>query len=70
MMQDRHTPLEPLLTAKDVASILGVGVSTLYEWQRKGFIPYVRLPGHSIRFRSSDLHAWIELRVVPPPNNP
>ena len=70
MMQDRHTQLEPLLTAKDVAPILGVGVSTLYEWQRRGLVPYIRLPGHGIRFRVSDLKAWIESRAVPPQNTP
>ena len=63
-----HTVLEPLLTARDVAPLLGVGVSTLYEWQRKGLIPYIRLPGHGIRFRPSDLQAWIESRVIPPQN--
>ncbi len=60
--------LERLLTAKEVAPLLGVGVSTVYEWQRKGLIPYVRLPGHGIRFRASDLEAWIETRIISPKN--
>ncbi len=61
--------LEPLLTAREVAPLLGVGVSTVYEWQRKGLIPYVRLPGHGVRFRASDLQAWIESRLVPGQNS-
>lgn len=70
-MDDRPSPsartsLEPLLAARAVAQLLGVGVSTLYEWQRKGLIPYVRLPGQGIRFRASDLQAWIESRVISP----
>lgn len=60
---------ERLLTAREVAPLLGVGVSTLYEWQRKGLIPYVRLPGHGIRFRASDLQAWIGSRIVSPQNS-
>jgi len=61
--------LEPLLTAREVAPLLGVGVSTVYEWQRKGLIPYIRLPGHGVRFRASDLQAWIESRLVPGQNS-
>ena len=60
---------ERLLTAKEVAPLLGVGVSTVYEWQRKGLIPYIRLPGHGVRFRASDLQAWIESRLVPGQNS-
>ncbi len=62
--------LEPLLTAKEVAPLLGVGVSTVYEWQRKGLVPYIRLPGHGIRFRASDLQVWIESRLIPSQNSP
>ncbi len=62
--------LERLLTAKEVAPLLGVGVSTVYEWQRKGLIPYIRLPGHGVRFRASDLQAWIESRLIPSQNSP
>jgi len=61
--------LDRLLTAKEVAPLLGVGVSTVYEWQRKGLIPYIRLPGHGVRFRASDLQAWIESRLVPGQNS-
>jgi excisionase family DNA binding protein len=63
-----QTALEPLLTARDLAPLLGVGVSTLYEWQRKGLIPYIKLPGHGIRFRASDLQTWIESRIISPKN--
>ena len=67
-LSSAQTSFEPLLTARAVAQLLGVGVSTLYEWQRKGLIPYVRLPGHGIRFRASDLEAWIESRIISPKN--
>jgi len=63
-----QSSLERLLTAKEVAPLLGVGVSTVYEWQRKGRIPYIRLPGNGVRFRASDLQAWIESRIISPKN--
>jgi len=50
--------LEPLLTAEQVASILGVRTKRIYELA----IPCVRISARAIRYRPSDVAAFIEKR--------
>jgi excisionase family DNA binding protein len=48
-----------LLTADQVADLLGVPTSWVYEQSRKGRIPTVTL-GRYRRYRPEALEAWIE----------
>ena len=48
-----------LLTAEDVAAMLGVPKTWIYEQSRKGLIPTVTL-GRYRRFRREAIEAWIE----------
>jgi predicted DNA-binding transcriptional regulator AlpA len=50
--------LEPLLTAADVAKVLGVRPKRVYELA----IPAVKLSERSLRWRPSQLAAWIHER--------
>ena len=50
--------LEPLLTAREVARILGVREKRVYELG----IPAVRLSERSLRWKPTDVQAWIEQR--------
>lgn len=52
------TDLEPLLTAEQVAHILGVRPKRVYELG----IPCVRLSARSLRYRRADVVSWIEGR--------
>lgn len=49
---------EQLLTAPAVARLLGLHPKTVYELSRQGTIPSVKI-GRALRFRSSDLEAWL-----------
>ena len=49
----------PLLTADQVAELLGVPRSWVYEQSRKGRIPTVTL-GRYRRYRLEAVEAWIE----------
>jgi predicted DNA-binding transcriptional regulator AlpA len=51
-------PIEPLLTAADVAKVLGVRPKRVYELG----IPAVKLSERSLRWRPSQLAAWIQQR--------
>jgi len=53
------TGAEKFLTAPEVASILSVKQSTVYQWAKLGEIPHYRL-GRVVRFKRKDLEAWIE----------
>jgi excisionase family DNA binding protein len=55
----------PLLTADEVATLLGVPKSWVYEQSRQGLIPTVPL-GRNRRFRREAIEAWVErLEGVP-----
>jgi excisionase family DNA binding protein len=53
-----------LLTAREVAERLGVSPATVLRWVRRGELPAIRLPSGAIRFRESELEAWLEQRAT------
>jgi len=48
----------PLLTADDVAALLGVGADWIYSETRAGRIPHVKL-GRYRRYRRESIAAWL-----------
>ena len=56
--------LDRLLSVQDLADYLGVPVATIYTWRyhRKG-PPGFRV-GRHLRFRQSDVEAWISDQLV------
>jgi excisionase family DNA binding protein len=53
-----------LLTCREVAEWLDVGVETVLRWHRRGELPGFKLPGGTIRFREAELEAWLEARAT------
>ncbi|MBX7159337.1 MAG: helix-turn-helix domain-containing protein [Acidimicrobiia bacterium] len=54
-----RTP-EPLLSVQDVADWLGKPVGTLYQWRHTNRGPRgIKVGGH-VRYRRSDVEAWLE----------
>jgi len=54
-----------LLTTDDVARMTGLSPETLAQWRwLKKEIPFVRLGTKCVRYRLSDIDAWIEKRLV------
>ena len=51
---------EELYTYDEVSSMLKVSKNTLYFWVAQGVIPHVRLGPRTVRFRRSELHAWLQ----------
>ncbi len=49
-----------LLTARQVADLIGVSPETVLRWTRRGDLPAIRLPGGAIRFREEALSDWID----------
>ena len=50
-----------LLTPAEIADLLGVKTSTVYQWTHQGFIPHVKL-GRLVRFREQAVAEWVEKR--------
>ena len=72
MVSSRHAPYAPpepppsgrnggreLLTAEEVAQLLGMGVDWVYAQTRKGRIPHIRL-GRFVRYRRQAILDWLE----------
>lgn len=57
----------PLLTADDVAVILGVPRSFVYALARRGELPTVRAGDRYVRFRGEALEHWIKNRETVEP---
>lgn len=57
--------INDLIKTDEAARILGISVHTLIVWRFTGRnnLPFVRL-GRSVRYRRSDLDAWIASRRV------
>jgi len=57
--------LEKLLTSRETAEFLGLPESTLSQWrsQRRG-PPYIKLESRLVRYRRSDLEAYIGQHLV------
>ena len=51
-----------LLTAMDVAEILNIGLSTVYQLVQRQDLPSIHI-GRSVRVRTADLDKFIELKV-------
>lgn len=55
-----ETPIDQFLTTRDVATILNLNPQTVIEWRReRNGPPWVRIGQKAIRYRRSELEAWI-----------
>lgn len=62
---EKHENVEPLLTYRQAAALIGLPVNSLYQLVHHRRIPHVRLGRRFVRFKRSDLAAWIDDRRVP-----
>jgi excisionase family DNA binding protein len=51
---------ERLLTARQLAEALGVSPHTVLDWAQRGEVPSFKLPNGAVRFRPSEVEAWLE----------
>jgi len=51
--------MEKLLTPQEIAEVLGVQPSTIYQWTHQGYIPHVKL-GKFVRFKEKDVEGWLK----------
>ncbi|MBV5330351.1 MAG: helix-turn-helix domain-containing protein [Chlorobium sp.] len=58
--------METLWTAADVVRVTGLKLGTIRKYVRMEWIPFTRL-GSAIRFRPSEVEAWVEARSHRPP---
>ncbi len=56
-------PRDQLLTVEELADYLGVPVATLYQWRYRREGPPGFRVGRYIRYRQTDVEAWIERQL-------
>lgn len=59
-MEQRHR----LLTVEELADYLAVPVATLYQWRYRKEGPTGFRVGRHVRYRWSEVEAWIERKLV------
>jgi excisionase family DNA binding protein len=50
---------DPLLTARELGDMLGFSAATIVDWAADGKIPVFKIGGR-LRFRLSEVEAWLE----------
>ena len=55
--------MDKLLTPQEIAALLGVAESTIYQWTHQEFIPHIKL-GRFVRFKQKQVEEWVEKRSV------
>lgn len=53
---------DPLLTTRAVAAYLGLSPETILRRYRSGELPGIRLASNCLRFRESEVEAWLAAR--------
>lgn len=51
---------EPLWDVHQLAEFLAVPVQTIYDWRCKGYGPASMKVGRYVRYRESDVMAWLD----------
>ena len=59
-----------LLTAREVALVLGVSAETVLRYCRCGKLPGFRLPSGQLRIREEELDEWLERARIRVPIDP
>jgi excisionase family DNA binding protein len=57
--------IDTLMTVQDVAAYLGVPVATVYQWNSRGHGPTRYRLGKHVRYRRSDVEAWVDRQAAP-----
>ena len=58
--------MDPIRTPAQLAEQVFVPVTTVYQWNSKGTGPrYIRV-GRHVRYRQSDIDAWLDSHAVEP----
>jgi excisionase family DNA binding protein len=59
--------MDSLMTIAEVAQYLRVPKDTVYHWRKRGQGPRGFRTGRYVRFRRSDVDAWLETQRDPEP---
>ncbi len=53
---------ERFLTMKEVGDLMGVDRSTIYNWKRRGVLPYYKIGKRAVRFKLTEILQWLDIQ--------
>ena len=56
--------MDTLMTTEQLAEFLQVPLATLYQWRHKGTGPKGLKVGKHVRYRRTDVDAWLERQAA------
>jgi excisionase family DNA binding protein len=56
--------MDQLMTTEELAEFLQVPVATVYSWRQTGRGPRCARVGRHLRFRRTDVDAWLEAQAA------
>ncbi len=57
--------MDKLLTIDELAEVLSLKKSTIYQWVHLGLVPHMKV-GRLLRFRERDIEKWLSSKQVEP----
>lgn len=48
------------LTMEEVGHLIGLDRSTIYNWKRRGVLPYYKVGKRAVRFKLAEVLQWME----------
>lgn len=63
----QEAPATALLSPEQLAAELGIPVATVYAWRYRGTGPRGIKVGRHVRYRITDVDAWLEAHADPSP---
>jgi excisionase family DNA binding protein len=63
MLEEVTVTTESLMTVEQVAEYLNVPIKTVYRWRLTGTGPRGARVGRYVRFRRTDVEAWVDRQV-------
>ncbi len=60
--------MEKLLKIEEVADMLGYKIASIYQLVFRKEIPAIKITGRALRFKASDIEAWLEEKTQPVKN--
>lgn len=62
--------MEKLLNKSEVARVFGVTVKAIDKWVCEKKIPYIKISGKCVRFRSAAIQGYLNSRTIKPDARP
>jgi excisionase family DNA binding protein len=66
-MLDRSLPTDRVMTTPELAEFLKVPLDTVHKWRSRGTGPRGSRVGKHVRYRMSDILAWLDANADRPP---